>query len=355
MKKYVNIYIFVIVFLTIIITVSCISYNIGISPVSNESKEVALEIEEGSSYLSIANILKENNLIKSETFYKIYIKIFNPSNLEKGTYILNENMGVKKIVETLENSTAITPVFVIPEGKKITDIANYISDVTNYSSEELLNYWQSDELINLLINKYWFITDEIKNEDIRYKLEGYFFPATYKIYKDSSIEDITYKMLDKMDEILSKYKIKIEDSDYNIHEILTLASIVEVEGTNSLDRNGIAQVFYNRLEAGLNLGSDATTYYAANLEFSDRDLYINEINDVNAYNTRADAMAGKLPVGAICSPGEDSINAVLNPKKHDYYYFVADKTGKTYFTKTYEEHDAKINELKENGLWYEYN
>ena len=75
MKKYVNIYIFVIVILAIIIVVGCISYNFGISPVSKESQEVIFEVKENSTYLSIAPILKENNLIRSETFYKIYVKI----------------------------------------------------------------------------------------------------------------------------------------------------------------------------------------------------------------------------------------------------------------------------------------
>ena len=96
MKKYVNIYIFVIAIMAIVIIVGCVSYNIGISPVTKESNEVEFEITENSTYLSIASKLKENNLIRSETFYKIYIKIFKPENLEKGNYVLNTNMGVKK-------------------------------------------------------------------------------------------------------------------------------------------------------------------------------------------------------------------------------------------------------------------
>ena len=198
MKKFVNIYIFAIVILGIIIVTCCVSYNIGISPTTKESNEISFNVSENSTYLSIANDLKDNNLIRSINFYKIYIKIFNPTNLQKGTYTLNTNMGVKKIIEVLENGTkAETISFVIPEGKHITDVADYISEVTNYSSEELLNYWQNTDFINNVIDKYWFITDEIKNSNIRYSLEGYFFPATYEIFKDSSIEEISYKMLVK--------------------------------------------------------------------------------------------------------------------------------------------------------------
>lgn len=165
MKKYVNIYKFVIAILVIIITVGCLSYNYGIGAVSKDSKEVVFEVSENSTYLSIAPLLKENNLIRSEVFYKVYVKIFNPDKLEKGTYVLNENMGVKKIIETLESGGKTeTTSFVIPEGKHITDVANYISEVTDHTSEDLLKYWESEEIIDQLIEKYWFITDEVKRE-----------------------------------------------------------------------------------------------------------------------------------------------------------------------------------------------
>ena len=163
MKKYVNIYKFVIAILVIIITVGCLSYNYGIGAVSKDSKEVVFEVSENSTYLSIAPLLKENNLIRSEVFYKVYVKIFNPDKLEKGTYVLNENMGVKKIIETLENGVKTeTTSFVIPEGKHITDVANYISEVTDHTSEELLNYWENEEVIDKLIEKYCKLNNESK-------------------------------------------------------------------------------------------------------------------------------------------------------------------------------------------------
>ena len=154
-----------------------------------------------------------------------------------------------------------------------------------------------------------------------------------------------------MEEVLDDYKEEIEASKYSIHELLTLASIVEVEGSTSDDRAGVAGVFYNRLNSGWSLGSDATTYYAAKIDFSERDLYMSEINDINAYNTRPAAMAGKLPVGPICSPSQESIEAVLHKEDHDYYYFVADKNGKIYYNKTSSGHLQTIKEIKEAGNW----
>ena len=136
--------------------------------------------------------------------------------------------------------------------------------------------------------------------------------------------------------------------------MLTLASIIELEASNADDRAGVAGVFYNRLEDGWSLGSDVTTYYAAKVDLSERDLYQSEIDDVNDYNTRPVAMAGKLPIGPICNPSIMSIKAAIKPTEHNNYFFVADKNGKTYFSKTNSEHINTVNTLKKEGLWFEY-
>ena len=112
---------------------------------------------------------------------------------------------------------------------------------------------------------------------------------------------------------------------------------------------------YNRIEAGWTLGSDATTYYAVNKDFT-KDLTNNNLKSCNKYNTRSEntcAFTG-LPIGPIDSPSLNSINAVMEPEEHDYYYFVADKNKKTYFAKTYKEHTQTVSQLRKDGLWYEY-
>ena len=157
-----------------------------------------------------------------------------------------------------------------------------------------------------------------------------------------------------MEEKLKPYKDEITKSKYSIHQILTLASIIELEAGKANDRAGVAGVFYNRLKSGWALGSDVTTYYAVKIDLSDRDLKMSEIRDCNSYNTRASCMAGKLPVGPICNPSKGSLVATIEPKNHKYYYFVADKNGKTYFNKTDAEHTSTVARLKREGLWFEY-
>lgn len=341
MKKYCNIYKFVIIFLVVLIILTCGSYKIGTSSVSKDSFEGKITIPKESTYLSISNLLKENNLIRSESFYKIYIKIFKPNNLKAGIYTLNRNMNVKEIVDTLEGNVKSEEITItIPEGKHIEEVAEIISSKINMSKEDILLYWQNEEVLNSLIDKYWFLTDVIKKEGIRYSLEGYFFPDTYSILKESKIEDITYKMLDKMDEVLSKYKEEISNSKFNVHEILTLASIVEHEAILDSDRPMIAGVFINRLDKSMKLQSCATVGYAINewkLSYNYKDLQTD-----SPYNTY---FYEGLPIGPGNMPGELSIEAVLRPTKHDYYYFLAnvnDKDSKkTYYSKTYSEHRQK--------------
>ncbi|MEG2351670.1 MAG: endolytic transglycosylase MltG, partial [Bacilli bacterium] len=167
-----------------------------------------------------------------------------------------------------------------------------------------------------------------------------------------SVEKIFEIMLDQSNKEFSKYKSLFDASSYSVHEIVTLASIIESEGIYKTDRKMISGVFYNRLNAGMALGSDVTTYYAFKVDMSERDLTKVEINTYNPYNTRGPQMSGKLPVGPISNFGATSLEAALNPTTNDYYYFVADKSGKTHFTKTYDEHLKVIADLKASGNWY---
>lgn len=343
----------------VVLVLLVVLYFYGLTAVSKSDEVVLFTIEAGESKMDIIDKLDQEGLIKSKIASYIYVGLHRNLNLQAGEYELKENMSLKEILnkfhegDIVEEDYTFTITFV--EGRRLVRYAEDIAEVTGSSTDEVLNTLSDPEFLDELISEYWFLSDDILNEEIYYPLEGYLFASTYELYDGSSIKDIVVRMLDGMDAVLSEYKDDLLASDYSIHELLTLASIVEVEGSTSDDRAGVAGVFYNRLKAGWSLGSDATTYYAAGVEFSDRDLYVSEINDVNAYNTRTAAMAGKLPVGPICSPSKESIEAVLYPEEHDYYFFVADKNGKTYFTKTNAEHNAKIEELQASGLWYEYN
>ena len=353
MKKKFFVISILILLLIIISFVFAFIYNL--SPVDSKSDKIVLfTIEKGSTKNSIINNLKKKNLIRSELFSKIVVKLRN-KELYAGTYRLSKDLSTNEILKMIEEqknmeNENVSITFV--EGKRLSTYVKQISENFNYSEEEINNVLNDEKFLNSLVLKYWFITESIFNEDIYVNLEGYLFPDTYEFKKNSTIEDIIYRLLDNMEDKLNNYKEEIELSDYNIHELLTLASIVELEGVNSKDRAMVAGVLYNRLNSNMTLGSDVTTYYAVNKDFTS-DLTYSDLNSCNGYNTRGTCVTG-LPVGPICSPSLSSIAAVIEPKDNKYYYFVADNEKNTYFSETISEHEQIVQKLKNEGKWFNY-
>lgn len=333
-------------------------YTSLFTKVSSNDEVIEIAIPLGTGTSGIAQILKENNIIKSELGFKIYIKVMNITDFQAGTYGLKQNMSLKEITETLKSGIVYDPnniTITYLEGKNMRWLAKKISEVTNNTEDEVYEVMSRENYIDSLIEKYWFITEDIKNQNIYYALEGYLFPDTYALQnKDVTVEEIFEKMLDKMEDVLEEYKTDIENSNLTIHEILTLASIVEMESVNTGDRKDVASVIYNRLDKNMAIQSDVTTYYAFKIDMGERDLYQKELDTYNPYNTRGPNMEGKLPVGPISSVSKTSIEAAINPNKTDYLFFVADKNGKVYFSKTVSEHDRIISDLRTKGLWFEY-
>lgn len=324
-------------------------YNILLAPVSKTDELVLIEIKKGSSIDNIAEVLKENKLIKSPFVFKIYIRLNNISNLKAGSYYLSPNMGTKKIISYLKEGNTLDLTITFPEGKNMRGIASIIENNTNNTYEEVFEVLQDEEYIDYLISKYWFLTDEIKNKDIYYPLEGYLFPDTYTFAsKDIPVTEIFEIMLDKMDKVLTKYKDDINNKNLSVHEFLTMASIVESEGVNDDDRPKIAGVFYNRINKKIAFGSCVTACYAGKIDHCVSDKVPTKLE--SPYNTYI--ILG-LPVGPISMPGEASIRASINPESHDFLYFLADKYRHTYFLKTYKEQQAKKKELITQKLWYE--
>lgn len=334
-------------------------YSMSIDAVDKNMSEVkTVEINQGEGTAQIAKTLKENDLINNDLSFRIYCKINKVNSLQAGTYEFSPNMNIEQIVNKLQKGEVVNKDISImfKEGKNMRAVAQTIADKTKHTYEDVISVFESKEYAKKLIPEYWFLTDEILDSDVYYPLEGYLFPETYTFESaEVSIDDIITKMLKQTDKILSKYKEQISQKGYSVHKFLSLASVVECEGTNYESRQGIAGVFTNRIRIGMALQSDVTTYYAVKLDVGERDLKVSEINTYNKYNTRGPSMQGKLPIGPISNVSESSIKATLNPTNTDALFFVADKNGEIYFTKTNEEHNQMINKLKSQGLWYEYN
>lgn len=357
MRKFKNISLAFLIIFTIIIVGICGFYNFMLTPVSSNSDIVEIEIPNNTTAKGISKILKANNLIRDDRFFLIYVKLFEVNNMKAGYYDLRENMGIKEIVEALQEGSKKNPNEIritFQEGINMREVAKIISNSTNNSYDDVLAKTTDSVYLDSLIEKYWFITDSVKNSELYYGLEGYLFPDTYYFEnKDVSIETIFEKMLNEMDLELSKYREDIEKSNLSIHQILSLASMVEKEASRDIDRSKVASVFINRMARGMSLGSDVTTRYACKVDNKKQALTAAQYRTVSPYNTRLTdgSMNGKLPIGPICAISKESIKAAIYPEKTDYIYFIANiKTLETFFYNNANEFERKKIELKDvNG------
>jgi len=353
MRKLKNIALIILVISTIVIVGCCGFYRYMMMPTDKNSKQIVeIEIPLNSTSRKIASILKENKLIKDEKIFLLYLKIIEANDLKAGYYDLKMDMGVEKIVEELRKGSTKNPnqiSITFQEGLHMREIATIISNKTNNTYEEVLEKANDKNYLLTLIENYWLIDESILNEELYYGIEGYLFPNTYLLTnKDVSVEYIFQKMLTEMNNILTPYRETIENSNLSLHNILTLASVVEKESATKQDRDKVASVFINRMKVNMPLGSDVTTRYAFKVDNKKQVLTKVQYNTKNPYNTRVTdgSMNGKLPVGPICNPSKESIEAAINPKDTNYLYFIANiKTLETFFYEKYNDFLNKKDEL----------
>lgn len=349
--------IIIIIMLICIINVGIGVFVLSLSKVDNKETNVEINIKNGMSAYEIINILDENNLIRSKFFTKVYLK-FSNYNLQAGIYELNTSMTTREILKYL-NDGKVTNKYnlriTFNEGLNVREISKIISNNTNNEYEDVIRVFEDREYAKKLIDKYWFLTDDILKTGIYYPLEGYLFPDTYEfLNKDVSVDTIITTLLNEFDKKVSPYKEEIENSEFNIHELITLASIAESESLPGADRKKVVSVSINRMKIGMSLGSDMTAYYAYKIDdYTSGGLTIDEFNNCSSpYNTRCNSKMG-LPIGPISNPSLDSIVGAIEYEDTSYLYYVADCDGRTYFTNTYDEFISKINELQNLGKWCE--
>lgn len=305
---------------------------------SFQGEDVVVEIPEGASAKKVASILKKAGLIKYErAFTKRLQNSEYRGKLQSGTYTLNTGMN------TLEMMAVLSPVIeadvpidklVVPEGFTVEQIAKRCEKQGICTEQEFLNAVNS-----VTTSQFPYLEDVPDGVDVKYKLQGYLFPATYDIYQNTTAESLVRNMLDTFENYYTgDLQARAEELGYSTFEIVTRASIVEREAKLSEERPIIAGVINNRLKEGMMLQMCPTVLYPLTDGLYDVGRVLYEDLEIDSpYNTYK---YEGLPVGPICNPGIACINAVLYPETHNYlYYHVADTdTGAHVFTETYEEH-----------------
>jgi len=316
--------------------------NSALKPVDPDSKEEKkIEIPIGAGVTNISQILEDKGIIKNARVFKYYVKFKNESGFMAGEYVMTPSMTLPQIVNSLKTGKVMQKAvfkITIPEGKQLTEIAEIIAKNTSYKSEEILAVLNDRTYIESLISQYpELLSNEMLNPLIKYPLEGYLFPATYPFYrKDPSIEEIVQVMLNKTKSVVDEYRMQMEEKQMTVHQVLTMASLIEEEATAKVDRDQISSVFYNRIDSGMPLQTDPTVLYAKG-EHKEK-VYYSDLEIEDPFNTYINP--GLTP-GPIANAGISSIEAALEPADTDFLYFLATPEGEVLFSKTLAEHNEK--------------
>ncbi len=326
----------------------------------SSSKYITVEIPEGSGNKYIGQILEKAGVIKDANIFNFYTKFKNYTNFGSGYYNLKASMDLDEISKLLQKGGTVEPErpalgkILITEGYTINQISDAVTvntiaqksekTSTPFSKDDFLKLIQDETFIAKMVAKYPNLFASLPNADqVTYRLEGYLFPATYNYYEDTTLEDLVEQMISTTDSYLSSYYDTIASKGMTVNEVLTLASLVEKEGSTDEDRRNIASVFYNRLNANMPLQSNIAILYAMGKLGEKTSLAEDATIDTtidSPYNIYTNT--GLMP-GPVDSPSLSAIEATINPASTDYLYFVADvKTGAVYYSETYEEHQANV-------------
>ncbi|WP_373113654.1 endolytic transglycosylase MltG [Streptococcus mitis] len=331
----------------------------ALQPVDPSSKQyVRVQIPDGANTQQIGSALEKSGVIKNGLVFTVYAKYKNYTELKSGYYNLQKSMSVEDVIKELQKGGTPEPQEVtlaeltIPEGYTLEQIAHTVGQLQGefkepMTAEAFMAKVQDETFIAQEVAKYPNLLESLpaKDSGVRYRLEGYLFPATYAIKESTTIESLIDNMLAAMDKNLYPHYAAIKEKNLTVNELLTIASLVEKEGAKTEDRKLIAGIFYNRLNQNMPLQSNIAILYAEgklgqNISLAD-DAAIDTSID-SPYNVYT--KVGLMP-GPVDSPSLDAIESSINQTKSDYLYFVANvQDGKVYYATTREEHDRNVQE-----------
>jgi UPF0755 protein len=300
-------------------------YRLALAPVQDQGgQSQTFTVSAGQNAQTIATNLKVAGLIRDRNAFITYVNFHGlRPRLKTGIYQLNPSMSAAVIAQKIAGGDTVSNRLTVPEGYTLAQIeaaaAKEGIKPADFRAALAAPHAQAF----------------LKDKPPTVSLEGYLFPDSYEVRPNTTAADLVEAMLDTFGKrVGQEYVQAFAAQGLTLHQGLTLASLVEREVNIAADRPVVAQIFLKRLRTGQPMGSDVTTEYAAQL------LGVPFSLDINSpYNTRR---FGGLPPGPICSPGLSALDAVTHPAGTDYLYFLSGKDGKTYYGKTYAEHQQNI-------------
>ncbi|MCF6246815.1 MAG: endolytic transglycosylase MltG [Desulfobacula sp.] len=296
------------------------------SPARKGAAQILFTIHPGQSLSTIADNLENSSLITNKLYFKIFVRYKKSgTRLQAGEYLLSATQTPGQILETLLKGKVKLYKITIPEGLNINEIALLM---------EKKGICTANTFVTLCYDQNFIKTLNIKATS----LEGYLFPDTYFFPKKTKCPDIITSMVNNFNQIYTnKWKKRTATLGFVIHEVVTLASIIEKETGDASERPLISSVFHNRLKKRMRLESDPTVIYGIkNFDGNIKRKHLKMLTPYNTYQIKG------LPVGPIANPGAKSIEAALYPATSDFIFFVSKKDTTHQFSKTILEHNRAV-------------
>ncbi|WP_297519538.1 endolytic transglycosylase MltG [uncultured Clostridium sp.] len=296
------------------------------SPFSTTDKVLDINVQKGEYLYTVLDQLEAKGIIKNSFLTKVYLKL-NPSetDIKPGDYEIPGNINLDGFVNMLVKGEVATYKITFPEGFTIQKMADRLQDQGIMKASVFI-----DAVKNYPLPSY------IKpSSERRYNLEGFLYPDTYNIPKTATADDIISMMLNQFQKemLIAQQEAGVKINEDQYQKYVTIASMIEGEASTKEDRAKVASVIYNRLAIHMPLQLDATVLYAMG---EHKSVVYNKYLEIDSpYNTYK---VPGLPIGAICSPGVDALEAALKPAKTDYLYYVLNPgSDQHFFTKSYAE------------------
>ncbi|MCL2013730.1 MAG: endolytic transglycosylase MltG [Oscillospiraceae bacterium] len=314
--------------------------------VAKPDSEIRINIPRNSSTKQIADILKNEGVIRYVSLFRFYSRMQDADGYyQYGLFSLNSAMSYEDIIKNLkqissERDDVVSVTF--PEGSRLQDIAALLEENEVCSSEKFLEDINNPEFIKSLNSGEFFEKEVSENPKKYYYMEGFLFPDTYEFFTGDDTRAVAEAILKNFEEKFTlAMRERAAELDLSVEEAVILASIVQGEVSDPEEMKMCAGVFFNRINNNSvypKLESDTTTRFLRDFIRSrirpfDQSIYDQYIFSYSTYDSDG------LPVGAICSPGADALNAVLNPTESKYYFFYSDPKGVTHFARTDYEHE----------------
>ena len=333
MKRFITFIVVFALLTAVVLGIVWFLYTQSLKPVASAENRVPVKIEKGISVRSIASLLHQKGLIRSEGAFLAYVR-FNDltPHLQAGHFVLSSHLSTPEIADALKNGRSEEMVITIPEGFTVRDIDALLAEQGLIEEGAFVRCANECD-----VSAYTFLpsVDGLLSRGGR--VEGYLFPDTYYIASESfTAEGFTNRLLSTFQaKIVEGYQSEIDSSGRSLHELVTMASLIEKEAREDSERPMVSGILWKRFDDDRGLGVDATVRYV--MEKPTEPITVADLNTNSPYNTRK--FRG-LPPGPIANAGLESLEAAISPQESEYWYYLHGNDGQIHYAVTNEEHNV---------------